>query len=342
MARSAHDPAPRDNSGNPARQCAILRVEPPREPFGNINMARRRGIQKGYLHKQGNMWYIAFREDALDEAGKIVRVRRNVRIGSVKELSKREARRIADEQVLSRVNSQAVQPASLVTIRQFVESSFRPEVIWALKHAGKQHYENLLKQHIIPALGDRRLRDLLSDDIQNLVRLKIEARVLRADGAPLRNVISAVFSHAQRKHAYFGENPANGVRLPEMQRKQAHALTFEQGKAVLAALPSPVAEMALVSMTCSLNVAELLGPALEMGQPDRYAGGRRYRGPAPVHIGGAAELLPGPFRLPQIKITAPQCSAQYEPDRSAYSPPTEIRFHRAGGSGVSLRETGRP
>lgn len=56
-----------------------------------------------------------------------------------------------------------------------------------------------------------------------------------------------------------GENPAKGVRLPEMQRRQAHALTFEQGKAVLAALPSPVAEMTLVSMTCSLNVAELLG-----------------------------------------------------------------------------------
>ena len=44
-----------------------------------------------------------------------------------------------------------------------------------------------------------------------------------------------------------------------MERKESHALTFEQGRLVLEALPSPVSEMALVSMTCSLNVAEILG-----------------------------------------------------------------------------------
>ncbi len=205
------------------------------------------------------MWYVAFREDALDEAGKIVRLRRNVRIGSAKEFSKREARRIADEEILSRVNSQAIQPGSLLTLAQFVDTSFRPEVVWALKHAGKQHYENMLKQHVIPALGNTRLRDVSCSEVQNLVRLKVEAGYSVQTALHVRNVISAVFSHAQRKRAYHGENPAKGVRLPEMQRKQSHALTFDQGKAVIAALPSPVAEMALVSMACSLNVAELLG-----------------------------------------------------------------------------------
>ena len=33
----------------------------------------------------------------------------------------------------------------------------------------------------------------------------------------------------------------------------------QEGRLVLEALPSPVSEMALVSMTCSLNVAEILG-----------------------------------------------------------------------------------
>jgi len=47
--------------------------------------------------------------------------------------------------------------------------------------------------------------------------------------------------------------------MPEMQRRESHALTFEQGARLLKELPSPVAEMSLVSMTCSLNVAELLG-----------------------------------------------------------------------------------
>jgi len=222
-------------------------------------MARRRGIQKGHLHRQGSVWCVAFREDALDANGKSVRIRRNVRIGSAKELSKREAQRIADEDVLARVNSQAVQPASMATLKAFVDSSFRPEVVWALQQAGKQHYENQLKQHTLPALGNMRLRDLQSDDVQRLVRLKIEAGDSVQTVLHIRNVISAVFNHPKRRKAFVGENSASGVRLPEMERKEAHALSFEQGKTLLTELPSPVAQMALVSMTCSLNVAELLG-----------------------------------------------------------------------------------
>lgn len=92
-----------------------------------------------------------------------------------------------------------------------------------------------------------------------MVRLKLEAGYSVQTALHIRNVISAVFNCAKWRSVFVGENPARGVRLPEMERKEALALTFEQGKALLAELPSPVAEMALVSMTCSLNVAELLG-----------------------------------------------------------------------------------
>ena len=42
-----------------------------------------------------------------------------------------------------------------------------------------------------------------------------------------------------------------------MERKEKHSLTFEQGRALLEILSYPVREMALVSMTTSLNVAEM-------------------------------------------------------------------------------------
>jgi len=44
-----------------------------------------------------------------------------------------------------------------------------------------------------------------------------------------------------------------------MERKETHSLSFAQSKMVLAALTSPVREMVLVSITTSLNVAEMLG-----------------------------------------------------------------------------------
>src|SRR5262249_30299770 len=75
----------------------------------------------------------------------------------------------------------------------------------------------------------------------------------------VRNTISALFRHAKLKRAYHGDNPVFGVRLPDMQRKETYSLSFEQGRNVLAAIPSPAREMALLSMTTSLNVAEMLG-----------------------------------------------------------------------------------
>jgi integrase len=68
-----------------------------------------------------------------------------------------------------------------------------------------------------------------------------------------------VFNHAKAKKAYHGDNPVKGVRLPEMTRREAHALSFEQSKLLLAHLSSPAKEMALLSITASLNVSEMLG-----------------------------------------------------------------------------------
>jgi len=150
--------------------CGMLRGEPSHEPIGEIRMARRRGQQKGYVHRQGNAWYVAYREDALDADGKIVRVRRNERIADAKEVSKREAQRIARE-ILVRVDEQSQQPSSLITVEQFIKTRFEPDVIWSLKHAGQLHYRNMLK-HVIPAIGQMRLRDVTSDHVQDLVRMK--------------------------------------------------------------------------------------------------------------------------------------------------------------------------
>lgn len=219
-------------------------------------MARRRGQQTGHVHKQGNAWYVAYREDAVDAEGRIIRIRRNERIADAREVSKREAQRIARE-ILMRVDDQAQRPASLATVAEFIEARFKPDVIWALKHAGQKHYEYILGKHVIPALGDQRLRDVTNDDVQALVKMKIEARYSVQTAVHIRNAISAVFNHAKLKHAYSGDNPAWGVRMPEMQRRETHALSFEMGRDLLMLLPPIVRTMALLSMTTSLNVAEL-------------------------------------------------------------------------------------
>ena len=71
--------------------------------------------------------------------------------------------------------------------------------------------------------------------------------------------MSAVFNHARLKRAHTGDNPAHGVRLPEMRRRDSHALNFSHARDLLTRLTSPVRDMTLLSMTTSMNVAEMLG-----------------------------------------------------------------------------------
>jgi len=81
--------------------------------------------------------------------------------------------------------------------------------------------------------------------------------------------VSAVFNHARLKRAYTGDNPAHGVRLPEMRRRDSHALNFSHARDLLTRLTSPVRDMTLLSMTTSMNVAEIVGAAMGAGQPYR-------------------------------------------------------------------------
>jgi integrase len=75
----------------------------------------------------------------------------------------------------------------------------------------------------------------------------------------VRTTVSAIFTHAKRLGWHTGDNPAKLVRLPEMVRKESHALSFDQAVATLVALKSPAREMVLFAILTSVNVAEICG-----------------------------------------------------------------------------------
>src|SRR5207249_556001 len=95
-------------------------------------------------------------------------------------------------EILTKVDEQAQRPSSLVSVAEFVTGRFKPDVVWALKHAGQKHYDYVLRKHVIPALGDHRLRDVSSDEVQALVKMKIEAGYSVQTAVHIRNAISAV------------------------------------------------------------------------------------------------------------------------------------------------------
>lgn len=223
------------------------------------NMARRRGQQRGYLYRKGPSWILRWREDVRTADGQIRRGQFARVIGparGVGALSRREAERLAWEEILSKLDALNLRPQSLATVEQFVRGKFEPEWVWSLKPSGRKHYGYCLRR-ILKRFGARPLRDIGHDDVQAFCRELIDAGLSVQTARHMRNAISAIFRHAKTTGFFVGENPALGVRLPPSRPKDKHALRPDQVRSVLAVLRSPAREVATLALATGCNIAEL-------------------------------------------------------------------------------------
>jgi integrase len=214
------------------------------------------------LFDQGGMWKLRWREDQVGPDGEVKRgwsrvVHIGPSVGPAK-LTEKEARRLGWENFLSKLDAGVCTPNSTMTIGNFVEQKFLPEHVMLLKKSGGTHYESMLK-HVLPALGAQRLRDNLGPEIQKLVSSMLAKGYSVQTAKHVRTTMSAIFTHAKRLGCHSGDNPAKLVRLPEMIRKEAHALTFDQAIAALGKLKSPAWEMVLFAIPTSMNIAGIGG-----------------------------------------------------------------------------------
>jgi len=114
-------------------------------------------------------------------------------------------------------------------------------------------------KHVLPALRNIRLKDTTAAHVQKLVSSMLLNHYSVQTVKHVRTVVSAIFTHAKRLGWHTGDNPASLVRLPEMVRREAHALSFDQAIAILSALQSPAREMVLFAVISSMNIAEICG-----------------------------------------------------------------------------------
>lgn len=251
---------------------AIDSVSLYRDSDAGADMARRRLQVKGHLYRDGAWWRFRWYEDVIDEAGRVKRGRPSAvvaRCSGPGAVTEKQARRLTWE-ILARIDTQVICPQSIMTVADFVERFFKPGHVMLKKRAGQIHYATMLA-HILPVLGKKRICDVSHADVQNLVSDKLGERYSIGKEHPrtgtysvqmarhLRNVVSAIFEHAKRNRMYAGENPARYVKLPEMERREKHALTWEQMEELLDRLPSPAREVALFAVLTSMNISELCG-----------------------------------------------------------------------------------
>ncbi|MCU1326439.1 MAG: phage integrase [Bryobacterales bacterium] len=147
--------------------------------------------------------------------------------------------------------------APVPTFRQFVESRYIPGSLTYLRPGAQKIYQFVLRRYVLPEIGVVPLTEVTFDMMQGLVAKMLGSGYSVQTAKHAKMVANRVFVHAERVGAFRGRLPTQGVRFPAMVRRAKTALTFEQARAVLAGLKTPYREMALMSMTTSMNAAEL-------------------------------------------------------------------------------------
>ena len=227
------------------------------------DMARPRHQEGTKPFKRGGNWVLRYtrqviREDATlgtEKPSEILgRATGPGRIGYKEALRRRS-------QFMAEVNANANIPLSIMTVRQFIVQQFGPKHIGKLKPAGRKHWRYILDGFIFPAIGDVPLRDLTPVLLQSLIDSVLRRKYAVQTAAHVKHCCSGLYEFAMRfSFVALGANPARLVVLPERRpARRVEPYTWEQAKQILELLPPPIWEMCYLSLTVTMNVAELCG-----------------------------------------------------------------------------------
>jgi integrase len=171
---------------------------------------------------------------------------------------------------------------SSMCVADFVQRNFIPNHVEHKSLAGRTHYQAILK-HVLkpetvnllfvsplgagknrlravpnwPYVDDVRLCDITPEHIRRLASAGASRGYSYQTNKHIRNVMSAIISHAKRERMFNGENPVAEVELPPPPPKTLHNLTIDQAKTILGLMQYPEREIALITITTGMSISEI-------------------------------------------------------------------------------------
>jgi integrase len=171
---------------------------------------------------------------------------------------------------------------SAIPFAEFIETKFIPHHVELKSLAGRTHYQAILK-HILrpetverlftpyigtaksrlksvpdwPYMDEIRLCDLNADHVRRLTSSASAHGYSHQTVKHIRNVMSAIVSHARREHMFSGDNPISEVELPPMPHRESHNLTIVEAKTILGIMKYPEREIALITITVGMSISEI-------------------------------------------------------------------------------------
>lgn len=211
--------------------------------------------QEGCVFRQGKnkqTWVGKWREDELTPEGKIVRVQRKLKLGSIAELpTKADARR----QLRLLMGDSTKKPAVRLTFPELVKR-WQEVVGPTLKESTREHYKNALK-NVGPAFQSLVVREIDRYTVEKFL-IERSQRYSRSTLHSLRTSLSLVLGWAMA-NGWVEKNPVSGVRLPQAcggKRVERHCLTRADAIRLSEALPEPISTLVLLLYATGLRIGE--------------------------------------------------------------------------------------
>jgi integrase len=222
-------------------------------------MARPR-YQDGSLFvrgKRNKVWVARWREDLIQGDGSLHRTQRTVVLGSVSDLSRREARSLLQKRV-SEINQGRHRARPIMTFEKFAKEHWQPGALLALKPSSARIYQFNLDKYVIPTLGSLRLCDVNRASIQQALLAFKRKGYSPSTLHGIRVMVSKVLQTAV-EYGYLERNPAQGIQIGDRQsNKPKFFLTPPQVKDLLAKLTEPCRSVVLTAVLTGMRIGEIL------------------------------------------------------------------------------------
>jgi integrase len=206
---------------------------------------------RGPAYWQGRYW-----QDIIDEAGRTVRKRVVVKLGSLEEVPNKKVASQKLGSILNPINDVKHKPKKMTTFRGFIEK-YRALKMANQKGTTVHGYETNIRAHYLPEFGDRDLSDISAEDVQTFINQKrLEGKAHQT----LKNLkwgLSSIFESAI-KYGYISVNPASRADLPPEEVKEDVELpTPDDLIRLIEELKEPYSTMVYLVSVSSIRPEEL-------------------------------------------------------------------------------------